>query len=44
MVMMGSLAAKHNNGTRPFKPRYIKAEEEDKTEVIAKGIIRIGTD
>ena len=25
-----------------LKPRYIKAEEEDKTEVIFKGTIRIG--
>ena len=27
-----------------LNPRYIKAEEEDKTEVIGKGTIRIGTD
>ena len=27
-----------------LNPKYIKAEEEDKSEVIVKGIIRIGTD
>ena len=27
-----------------LNPRHIKAEEEDKTEVIVKGVIRIGTD
>ena len=27
-----------------LNPRYIKADEEDKTEVIVKGVIRIGTD
>ena len=29
-VMIGRLAAKENIKIRPFKPRYIKAEEEDK--------------
>ena len=27
-----------------LNPRYIKAEEEDKMEVIVKRMIRIGTD
>ena len=44
MVMIGRLAAKDNIGTRPFKPKYIKVEGEDRTEVIVKEIIRIGTD
>ena len=43
-VMISRLAAKDNSKMRPFKLRYIKAEEEDKTEVIIKGTIRIGTE
>ena len=41
--MLGRLAAKDNNDKRPFNLKYIKAEEEDKIEVIVREIIRIET-
>ena len=34
MVMIVRLAARDNNDTRPLNPRYIKAGEEQKIEVI----------
>ena len=41
-VILGRLAAKDSKEKRPLNPRYIKAEEDDKTEVMVKGIIKIG--
>ena len=43
-VMLGKLAAKDNNNKRPFSPRYIKVEEEVKTEETIKETIKVGTD
>ena len=43
-VMLGRLAAKDNNKKDHLSPKYTKAEEEDKTEVIVREIIRIETD
>ena len=43
-VMLDRLAAKDSNEKRPFKPQiYQSRGREDKTEVIVKGIIKIGT-
>ena len=42
--MIGRLAARGNNDTRPFNPIYVKTEEEDKAEVMIKGVIRIATE
>ena len=42
-VMLGRLAAKDNNEKRPFKPQIYQSREEDKTEVIVRETIRIGT-
>ena len=45
--MIGKLTAKDSNRNRPFNARYIKVEDihpQVRTEVIAKEIIKIGTD
>ena len=42
-VMLGRFAAKHNTNKGHLSLKYIKAEEEDRIEVIVREIIRIET-